>query len=313
MKSILSSASTFESLHHFRESDSVESDCQEWKSSPPQMTSQTFSRNQQCERLALSKSTQMRKEQEDEVECQKQFWAHPVPSHVHQARYHKMMEQREKERKHDIEQRKQFLLSIQKPFKFQEREKDKKQNLFVNQDSHDHVSKTGTVKKSYPKEATDSPVSEIKGEYFLFAGMMVNSRPGVLFLIYNLFYLTYTFVCNSAASTKSPSTSCGPKLRTAERARKEKLESLYETPSFKPQISHQVPDFKKLHKQLQKEFLRKPQNADGTKCQPFYLRTADLPPRKRRMSLENLEVGKRLFLDMRWIYQHSRFSDDFLM
>lgn len=165
MKSILSSALTFESLHHFRELDGVESDCQEWKSSPPQTTSQTCSRNQQCERLAPSKTTQIRKEQEDEMECQKQFWAHPVPSHVHQARYHKMMEQREKERKHDIEQRKQFLLSIQKPFKF--REKDKRENvLSLNQDSHDHVKKTGTVKKS-PKEVRDIPVSEVKGEFFL--------------------------------------------------------------------------------------------------------------------------------------------------
>lgn len=232
------------------------------------------------------------------MECQKQFWAHPVPSHVHQALYHKMMEQREKERKHDIEQRKQFLLSIQKPFKFQEREKDKRIDLLsLNQDSQDHVKKTVNVKKYFSKESGDSPVSKLKGEFFLFAGMMVISGPGGFIS----FFLIYAFVCISAASPKSHPSSCGPKLRTAERARKEKLESLYEAPSFKPQIIHQVPDFKKLHKQLQKEFLRKPQNVDGTKCQPFYLRTADLPPRKRRMSLENSEVGQRLFLDMRWM------------
>lgn len=309
MKSIFSLALTFESFHHFRESNNVEAHCQEWKSSPPQTTLQTCSKNQQREQLVPSKTTQMRKEQEDEMECQKQFWAHPVPSHVHQALYHKMMEQREKERKQDIEQRKQFLLSIQKPFKFQEREKDKRENLLsLNQDSHDRVKKTGNVKKSSPKEVRNSPVSKPKGEFFLFAGMMVISGPGGLFLICNLFFLTYTFVCNSAASPKSHSSSCGPKLRTAERTRKEKLESLHEAPSFKPQIIHEVPDFRKLHKQLQKEFLRKPQNVDGTKCQPFYLRTADLPPRKRRMSLESSEVGKRLFLDMRWIYQHSRFQ-----
>lgn len=113
----------------------------------------------------------MRKEQEDETECEKQFWAHPVPSHVHQARYHKMMEQREKERKHDIEQRKQFLLSIQKPFKFQERQKEKRENLLsLNQTSHDHVNKTGTVKKSSLKEVRDSPVSDVKGEFLLFGG-----------------------------------------------------------------------------------------------------------------------------------------------
>lgn len=102
------------------------------------------------------------------MECQKQFWAHPVPSHVHQARYHKMMEQREKERKHDIEQRKRFLLSIQKPFKFRERQKERREHLLnLNQDSHDHVNKTGSAKIS-PKNIGDSPVPEVKGEFFFF-------------------------------------------------------------------------------------------------------------------------------------------------
>lgn len=135
----------------------------------------------------------MRKEQEDEMECQKQFWAHPVPSHVHQALYHKMMEQREKERKHDIEQRKQFLLSIQKPFKFQEREKDKRLDLLSlnqdSQDSQDHVKKTVNVKKSFSKEGGDSPVSKLKGEFFLFAGMMVISRLGGLISFFSFMLL----------------------------------------------------------------------------------------------------------------------------
>lgn len=169
MKSILSSVLNIESLHHFRETDSVESDSQELKFTPPETTSQTCSRNQPCERLAPSKTTQMRKEQEDEVECQKQFWAHPVPKHVHQALYHKMMEQREKERKHDIEQRKQFLLSIQKPFKFREKQKEKQENLLnLNQDSHDHANKTGSAKK-FSKKMRDSPLPDLKGEFFFFA------------------------------------------------------------------------------------------------------------------------------------------------
>lgn len=116
----------------------------------------------------------MKKEQEGEVECQKQFWAPPVPSHVHQPRYQKMMEQREKERKHDIEQRKQYLLSIQRPFTFLEREKDKREKfLSLNQVSHDHVDKPGTAKKSPLKEVEESSVSKVKGKFFLF-GIMVN-------------------------------------------------------------------------------------------------------------------------------------------
>ncbi|XP_056915199.1 protein FAM161B isoform X1 [Takifugu flavidus] len=239
-------------------SDNFKSVSPAWKSCPSKKTSQPCSRTQQCEQLPSC--TQLMKEREDEVECQKQFWAHPVPSHVHQPRYHKMMAQREKERKHDIEQRKQFLLSIQKPFKFQEREKDKSKMLStINQVPHDGVNKPGSVTKP-PKEVLDSS-SKVK-----------------------------------AATTKSSSLSCGPKLHTAERSRKEKLESLYDTPSFKPQINQQVPDFNKLHKILQKEYLRRPQSADGTKCQPFYLRTSDLPARKHNISLENSEVPKTVHL-----------------
>ncbi|XP_056915201.1 protein FAM161B isoform X3 [Takifugu flavidus] len=245
-------------LPHHRPSDNFKSVSPAWKSCPSKKTSQPCSRTQQCEQLPSC--TQLMKEREDEVECQKQFWAHPVPSHVHQPRYHKMMAQREKERKHDIEQRKQFLLSIQKPFKFQEREKDKSKMLStINQVPHDGVNKPGSVTKP-PKEVLDSS-SKVK-----------------------------------AATTKSSSLSCGPKLHTAERSRKEKLESLYDTPSFKPQINQQVPDFNKLHKILQKEYLRRPQSADGTKCQPFYLRTSDLPARKHNISLENSEVPKTVHL-----------------
>lgn len=151
-------------LPHHRPSDNFKSVSPAWKSCPSKKTSQPCSRTQQCEQLTSCKTTQLRKEQEDEAECQKQFWAHPVPSHVHQPRYHKMMAQREKERKHEIEQRKQFLLSIQKPFKFQEREKDKSKMLsIINQVPHDGVNKPGSVTK-LPKEVLDSS-SKVKGEF----------------------------------------------------------------------------------------------------------------------------------------------------
>lgn len=82
-----------------------------------------------------------------------------------------MIAQRERERKEDIEKRKRFLLSIQQPFKFQEREKDKTEQLLsLNQVSHDHVHKTGNSTKSL-KEVKNSS-SEVKGEFFLFAGIL---------------------------------------------------------------------------------------------------------------------------------------------
>lgn len=99
------------------------------------------------------------------------------------------------------------------------------------------------------------------------------------------------FSYNSAAPNKNFIESCGPKLRTAERTCREKLEFLYETPSFKPKIIHKVPDFKKMHRALQTETLWKSHDTEPTKLQPFLLRTSALPPRKRRVSPENTRVG----------------------
>lgn len=82
----------------------------------------------------------------------------------------------------------------------------------------------------------------------------------------------------------------GPKLRTAERTRKEKLRFLDEKPSFHPKIIHEIPDFSMLHKALQTETLKKMQSKDVTKCQPFVLRTSSRPPRQSRTSPVHLQV-----------------------
>lgn len=91
---------------------------------------------------------------------------------------------------------------------------------------------------------------------------------------------------NSAQNSVSDS----PKLRTAERNRKEKLGFLYERPSFQPQIIHRVPDFSRLHKELQKDAMRNTQRKEEIKCQPFCLRTSVLAARRSRMSPENMQV-----------------------
>ncbi|XP_053291149.1 protein FAM161B [Pleuronectes platessa] len=223
----------------------------------------TASKTQQCERSTLSKTTQMRKEEEAEAECQKKFCAHPVPSHVMQPLYQEMMELQKKERKQGLEQRKNFLLSIQKPFTFQEREKEKREKLIalLNQISPEQENKAAAVRKPPRKVEKDPLHSKLKaGEEF---GRTVHAQT--------------TMLVNSSAP-------CMPKLSTAKRTRKEKLGFLDEKPSFQPKIIQQIPDFRRLHKALQTEVLRKSQSRDVTKCQPFKLRTSALPERQRKMS-----------------------------
>lgn len=226
-------------------------------------------RTQLCERFALTKTLQLSKEEEAEAECQKKFSALPLPSHVIQPVYQEMMEQREKERKEGVEQRKQFLLSIQKPFSFQEREKEKREELIakLNQVSHDVINDV-RVRKLPQKEIKDSPdSSETKDQE----------------------QVCQKLHTQAAVREENPARN-GPKLRTAERTRKEKLGFLDEKPSFQPKIIHRVPDFSALHKALQTEALLKMQSKDVTKCQPFSLRTSARPARQSRMSPANSQL-----------------------
>ncbi|KAM9341276.1 protein FAM161B [Symphorus nematophorus] len=261
-----------DTLQHQRQPERPHSSSPAWLSSTNRNSILTPTRTQQYERLASSKTSQMIKEEEAVAECQKKFCALPVPSHVTQALYLEMMELREKKRKQGHEQRRDFLLSIQKPFSFQEKEKERREKLaaMLHQVSHDQKNKAATVRKPPHKEVKDSSNSELKDQGLCRQGP------------------TQTTVRH-----ENPTVSSSLKLRTAERSRKEKLGFLDERPSFKPRIIQQVPDFSRLHKALQTEALKKnTQSKEVIKCQPFYLRTSALPARRSRMSPENSQVPK---------------------
>ncbi|XP_037602432.1 protein FAM161B isoform X1 [Sebastes umbrosus] len=263
-----------ETLHHPRQSERPKLSSpalvsSNWKSCSVRVSTLTPAGTQQCERFALSKTTKESKEKEDEAECQRKFCALPMPSHVIQPLYQEMMKVREKERKQGHEQRRDLLLSIQRPFSFQEREKEKRERLIAmfNQVSHDQKNKAATVMKPPHKEVKDSSDSELKDQELC---RKVPARTAV----------------------RHPTASGHLKLRTAERTKKEKLGFLDERPSFQPKIIQQIPNFSRLHKALQTEGLRKTQRKDMIKCQPFFLRTSALPARQSRMSLEHSQVPK---------------------
>ncbi|KAJ0063147.1 hypothetical protein NL108_012608, partial [Boleophthalmus pectinirostris] len=179
------------------------------------------------------------KEKEAMAECLKKFTAPPVPSHVSASLFREMMLKKERQRQRGLEQRKNFLLSMQKPFGFEEREKEKRTKLIamINEAAKDK--NEAVVIKSFHKITKDSKQVE------------------------------------------DASLSEGPKFRTADRTRKERVGFLDESPSFQPKIIRQVPDFCRLHKALQRETT---QTKETTKCQPFQLRTSALPVRQSRAS-----------------------------
>ncbi|XP_068563041.1 protein FAM161B isoform X2 [Cebidichthys violaceus] len=253
-------------LTHPRESESPKLSSK-WKSCSDRVA--VLPPAQQCERFALSKTTQMSKEEEAEAECRRKFCAHPVPRHVFQHRYQEMVELREKERNQGHEQRRDFLLSIQRPFSFQEREKEKREKLTTTPNRVSHKNKAAAVRKPPQEEAKDASHSERKDQE------LCSKAP-----------------TQTTARRMNPAVSGGPKLRAAERTRKDKLGFLDERPSFQPKIIRQVPDFSRLHKALRTEALRTSQRKDAITCQPFSLRTSALPARRSRTSPEHSQVPK---------------------
>ncbi|KAL3049137.1 hypothetical protein OYC64_008588 [Pagothenia borchgrevinki] len=260
-----------ETLNHLRQSEkSFSPAClsSNWKNGSVR-ASRLAPAGTQCERFAVSKTTQEMREDEATAECQRKFCARPVPSHVIQPLYQEMMELKEKERKQGLEHRRDFWLSSQRPFSFQEKEKEKKEKLIalINQDTEDQKTKAAAVRKPPHKEVKDPSDSRLKDQE-----------------------LDRQVPTQTAVPHENRTVSGSPKLRTAERNRKEKLGFLDERPSFQPKILQRVPDFSRLHKALQTEGLRKSQSKDMIKCQPFFLRTSALPARQSRTSPEKSQL-----------------------
>uniref|UniRef100_A0A8C6SY28 FAM161 centrosomal protein B n=1 Tax=Neogobius melanostomus TaxID=47308 RepID=A0A8C6SY28_9GOBI len=200
------------------------------------------------------------RKEESMAECLKKFSALPVPRHVTVPLFREMMGKMEEQRKHGHEQRKNFLLSMQKPFGFEEREKERRGKLMamMNEASQEDKKHAAAVKKSH-KIKQDPKVGKLN--YLLLCS------PGL-----SLPLLSYCTHIRENARQLSE----GPKLRTADRTRRERIGFLDESPSFQPKIIHRVPDFSRLHRALQRETT---QAKDTTKCLPFHLRTSALPER----------------------------------
>ncbi|XP_029900779.1 protein FAM161B [Myripristis murdjan] len=269
-----------ETLQHLRQLERASSSSPVWVSSTKgqhsvRTSKETVRETRQLQQQALSKSQLAPESKEEEgadAECQKKFCAVPVPGHVSLPLYHEMMQLREKKRKQGHEQRKDFLLSTQKPFSFEQREKEKREKLIAtfSQIAQDQKSNAAAVGKALHKVVKDSSVCELRKDEELCTQTK-----------------TQETLRSSTTPQETPTQPGGPKPRTSEHTKNKMLAFLNEKPSFQPKINQQVPDFGRLHKALQTEAQRKTTSKDGTKCQPFYLRTSALSTRQSRTSPEN--------------------------
>ncbi|XP_030643253.1 protein FAM161B [Chanos chanos] len=228
-----------------------------------------------CTRESKPSSSSFVREQTDMEECQKQFRAAPVPEHVSKALYENITKEQERKRKEGHEQRRNFLLSIQKPFTFMQREEKSKERPTQDQGptNQHEKDKPCVTRKPIPKAVIDKGVSEHLKEEEVCRKIRIQTR-------------ARESLSASSAPTLSQQTRTSQERRSAQMTKSRMLAYLDQKPSFQPATNAQVPDFKRLYQAFQRDVVKRAGRKDVTHCQPFQLRTSVLRPRQSRNNPE---------------------------
>ncbi|XP_060788795.1 protein FAM161B [Neoarius graeffei] len=215
------------------------------------------------------------KEAHDWAECQKQFRVSPVPEHIFKLLYDDIVQEQERVRQEGRQQRKEFLLSIQKPFRFHQRE-EKRRDRLKPETSADKLSenkKDDGRRRCVLKAVIDPAISEQLKEKEQQRKVRIQARAQETLRV-------------SSAPIQSLSARAEHRARSSQRTKTKVLGFLDQSPSFRPKTNAKVPDFDKLHQAFQKEAMERTERREVTLCQPFQLRTSTLQPHHSRSSTE---------------------------
>ncbi|XP_066526296.1 protein FAM161B isoform X2 [Hoplias malabaricus] len=243
---------------------------QSWVTSPA-MTRTRGSQNQTLLQVKESNQAISDREAVDLAECHKQVCVTPVPEHVFMSLYDNFVHEKERMREERRKQRKEFLLSMQKPFTFHQREQKKEETAVDKKcENNKHTGRRTAITKA----VTDPAISEHLKEEEQKRKIRIQVRA------------QETLRASSAPVLSQASRADGQQGRTAQRTKSRVLGFLEKKPSFQPKTNAQVPDFDKLYQDFQKKMMETAEKREVTVCQPFQLRTSALQPRPSSSSTE---------------------------
>ncbi|XP_056423702.1 protein FAM161A isoform X2 [Hyla sarda] len=275
---------------------SNKSQCKEWshKVTIPQPFEMTIREAKKKEMNVKSKSeiemenNLLKKRLEEEVECQKKFRANPVPASVYLPLYDEIVKRNEERRNFVKERSKEILLASQKPFLFIEREECKKQDRKMT--LNDLPDSVHTFKhfraKPVPKAIYGTSVNERLKEEELYREIRIHMRSEEL--LRSSSYPTSTLACTNNS-----------------RSRKTRCQEPKKEQSHRPKINTQIPNFKVLHENHQKSFLKNKDTKHVTICEPFQLRTSNIPSHESKI-LKDIEIDEEMLKETRWPYKSPR-------
>ncbi|XP_069707634.1 protein FAM161A [Phaenicophaeus curvirostris] len=229
----------------------------------------------------------LKKQLEEEAECQKKFRANPVPAAVFLPLYREIVQRNEERRKSVKERSKVKLLASQRPFKFIEREKQRNEIRKMQlKDLSAPEKKTKLFKaKPVPKCVYSPAVNDRLKEEELYREIRIRMRAEEL--------LRNSSVPNSRLA-----------LTNSNKRKKHNCIEPKET-EHKPKIKSSVPDFDLLHQKFQKRLLQQKQVKHLTVCEPFDLRTPYIPSNKGKI-LKDIQEDEEKLKETRWPYASPR-------
>ncbi|XP_027034782.2 protein FAM161A isoform X2 [Tachysurus fulvidraco] len=234
-----------------------------------------YKRNRVRSRVEIEQENEeLRREIEELTECQHKFRATAVPAHVRLPLYEELRERDEERRRQLRAAEQQRLLAAQRPFSFLEREQIKKQQkelqmLLSTKEQLEHRRRPFRA-KPVPRAVQEAAMGERHKEEQLYREIKKEMRATEMLLS-----------ANEPPSTLSK--------RISERRMQREEQS---APTTGIRISSQVPDFDISYRRFQKQLARKREFRPLTTCEPFKLCTANISPRKERLTA-NTEAGRR--------------------
>ncbi|NWV44379.1 F161A protein, partial [Grantiella picta] len=227
----------------------------------------------------------LKKQLEEEAECQKKFRANPVPAAVFLPLYHDIVQRNEERRRSVKERSKLKLLASQKPFKFIERERQRSEIRKMQlKDISPPENKTKVFRaKPVPKCVYSPDFNDKLKEEELYREIRIRMRAEEL-------------LRNSSV----------PNSRLALKETKEKHKSIEPKQTRqKLKIKSSVPDFERLHEKFQRRLLQQKKVKHLTVCEPFDLRTSYIPSKKGKI-LKDIQEDEEKLKETRWPFASPR-------
>ncbi|TKS68707.1 Protein FAM161A [Collichthys lucidus] len=228
-------------------------------------------------------NAELRRQLEELTECQRKFRASPVPAHVHLPLYEELQERNEERQRRMRED--QYLRTTQKPFSFLERERLKKEQKQLHHLERSDQEKVKPFKaKPVPKAVYAAASGDQMKEEELYRSIKTQMRAQEML-----------------HSASMPSSMLARRLSERKKTKNGSTVAGGDNFSHRPHINKEIPDFDARYRRFQKHLEKRKEVKATTACEPFELRTSQIPSHRERIlaDIEKEQSSPRL---QRWPY-----------